>query len=165
MKLWWSPTKCADQCHHVELKVWAGGEAESATPATICRDLQGSSSRLLGAAMWRAASSDSLLLQSIPGPRRSTSAVPAAVQCAVPVVTCPLLHSAPLQWPRRTAGSHPLTPHPDAGAYHHDQICKMGFDILKWSLFMKEKQFLCFRLMKIFNVSSICRYPDLPQPI
>ena len=40
MKLWWSPTKCADQCHHVVLKVWAGGEAESATPATICRDLQ-----------------------------------------------------------------------------------------------------------------------------
>ena len=138
---------------------WRGGVGDP------CHNLPRSAEcRLLGAAMWRAASSDSLLLQS-PDPRRSTSAVPAAVQCAVPVVTCPLLHSAPLQWPRRTAGSHPLTPHPDAGAYHHDQICEMGFDILKWSLFMKEKQFLCFRLMKIFNVSSICRYPDLPQPI
>ena len=92
--------------HHVELKVWAGGEAESATPATICRDLQSAELQQPAAGCCHVARCKlGLAVVTIPGPTPQYIPAVAVVTCLVLLCSDCSGHTAP----RRTTPGRALT--------------------------------------------------------
>ena len=136
MKPWWSPTKCADQLHHVELKVWASGEPVSKTPITRdnlprSAELQQPAAKCCHVARCKLG----LAVVPIPGPTPQYIPAVAMVTCLVLLCSDCSGHTAP----RRTTPHRALTLSPLTRTRVH--IIK-GKYANEMSLFMKVRQFL-----------------------